>query len=429
MTTKLDEIATKARSNPTLRFTSLAHLVTPAFLKETWQSINRRGAAGVDRETVEEFEVNLDERIRDLHARARRGAYRPPPVRRVEIPKGNGKTRALGIPTVEDRLLQAAVARVLSAVFEEDFLDVSFGYRPRRSAHDALRTLRRHLVVGKVMHIFEADIKSYFDKVNHDWLKRMLAHRIADPSILRLVHRWLCAGVMEGGVVLRTTEGVPQGGPISPLLANVYLHYCLDLWVEKVVKRHCAGYVGLVRYADDFVVCFQYEKDAMRFERALQRRLPKFGLTVAPEKTRRIVFGRFAKERLTTCSKKPCEFTFLGFRHICGEDRGGNFAVIRLPSQVALRRFRDRVRTWLWEHMHWKVRDHQKRLSSMLRGFYAYFALPHCAPKLNGVHNDVMRCWRKLLLRRSQRSKTHWSYLKKQKWFQLPTPVSVHTTV
>lgn len=282
-----------------------------------------------------EFEVDLDARIEDLHSRVRRGGYRPPPVRRVEI-------------------------------------------------------------TGKVMHVFEADIKSYFDTVNHDWLKKMLTHRIADPSLLRLVHRWLRAGVMDGGVVLRTEEGVPQGGPISPVLANVYLHYCLDLWFEKVVKPRCAGYVGLVRYADDFVVCFQFQDDAIRFGRALRGRLCKFGLRVAPEKTRRIWFGRFAKAYLAKYGKKPHEFVFLGFRHICGVDRNGKLMVVRLPSQAALRRFRDRVKTWLWAHMHWKVRHQQKRLASMLRGFYAYFALPNCSSKLLGVHNDAMRWIRQI---------------------------------
>ena len=429
MTTKLKEIAAKAQSDRRLRFTSLAHLLTPAFLRETWRMVNRRGAAGVDGETIREFEANLDDRIADLHDRARRGVYRPPPVRRVEIPKGEGKTRSLGIPTVEDRLLQAAVARVLSAVFEEDFLDVSFGYRPRRSAHDALRTVRGHLIGGKVMHIYEADIKSYFDKVNHAWLKKMLAERIADRSLLRLLHRWLRAGVMDSGVLLRSEQGVPQGGPISPLLANVYLHFSLDLWFEKVVKRRCAGYAALVRYADDFVVCFQYAKDARKFGRALYGRMAKFGLRLAPQKTRLILFGRFARERMAKLSREPEEFTFLGFRHICGVDRRGKFALIRLPGKAALRRFRDRVTKWLWEHMHWKVRDQQRRLASMLRGFYAYFALPHCSKILRGIHYDVTRCWRKILRRRSQRSKTHWSYLGKQQWFQLPAPVSLNPTV
>ncbi|HGY90676.1 MAG TPA: group II intron reverse transcriptase/maturase [Planctomycetes bacterium] len=429
MATKLDEIAAKAQGNKGLRFTSLAHLITPAFLKETWSQMNRRGAAGVDHETTQEFEANLDERIADLHDRARRGVYKPPPVRRVEIPKGRGKTRPLGIPTVEDRLLQAAVARVLSAVFEEDFLDTSFGYRPRRKAHDALRTLRGHLIAGKVMHIHDADIKSYFDRVNHAWLKRMLAERIVDRSIIRLISRWLRAGVMDGGVVVRTDQGVPQGGPISPLLANVYLHYALDLWFERIVRGRCRGAAYLVRFADDFVACFQYESDAKRYERALTGRMAKFGLCLSPEKTRRILFGRFARERLAEVDKKPEEFTFLGFRHICGVDRRGRYAVIRLPSDTVLRRFRRRVRTWLWDHMHWKVRDQQRHLTVMLRGFYAYFALPHCCGKLAAVHYDVMRSWRKILRRRSQRSKTHWSYLREQSWFKLPTPVSLHPGV
>ena len=391
--------------------------------------MNHRGAAGVDGETISEFGDNIDERIVDLHERARRGSYKPPPVRRVEIPKGAGKTRPLGIPTVEDRLLQAAVARILGAVFEEDFLDVSFGYRPRRSAHDALRTLRQQLVCGKVMQVLEADIKSYFDTVSHEWLMKMLAQRIADPSILRLIRRWLRAGVMDGGVVVRNDDGVPQGGPISPLLANIYLHFSLDLWFEKVVKKRCRGQAALVRYADDFVVCFQFERDAMKFEAVLPRRMAKFGLQLAPEKTRRLLFGRFARERLKKRRVKPEEFVFLGFRHICGVDRRGRFAVVRLPSKNALRRFSQRVRDWLWNHMHWKVRDQQRRLVSMLRGFYAYFALPHCCPKLAGVQLAVMRYWRKILLRRSQRSRAHWSYLKKQPWFQLPTPISLHRSV
>ncbi len=429
MITKLDEIAAKARSDKKLRFTSLAHLITPGFLKETWMKMNRRGAAGVDRETTAEFEAALDERIGSLYDRVRRGVYRPPPVRRVEIPKGNGKTRSLGIPTVEDRLLQAAVARILSAVYEEDFLDVSFGYRPRRSAHDAVRTLRGHLICQKVMHIYEADIASYFDRVNHDWLKRMLNERIVDRSVLRLIYRWLRAGVMDGGIVVRTEQGVPQGGPISPLLANVYLHYSLDLWFEKVVRKHCKGTARLVRYADDFVACFQLEKDAIRYGRALHGRMSKFGLNLAPAKTRRILFGRFARERLDRLGKKPEEFTFLGFRHICGVDRNGKYAVIRLPSQASLRRFRDRVRAWLRYHMHWKASDQQRQLSSMLRGFYAYFALPHCCGKLAAVLLDVKRYWKKFLRRRSQRARAHWSYLLKQPWFQLPVPVTKHPMV
>ncbi|MEJ2687252.1 MAG: reverse transcriptase domain-containing protein, partial [Gammaproteobacteria bacterium] len=268
-----------------------------------------------------------------------------------------------------------------------------------------------------------------FDHVNHDWLKQMVAHRIADRSILRLIHRWLRAGVLDGGLVVRTEEGVPQGGPISPLLANIYLHFVLDLWFEKVVAVRCRGEAKLVRFADDFVACFQLESDARRYGQALEGRMAKFGLRLSPEKTRRILFGRFAAERLSRFGRKPEEFVFLGFRHICGTDRRGRYAVIRLPSQKALRRFRNRVRTWLWSHMHWKVQDQQRHLATMLRGFYGYFALPHCCPKLSAVHHDVIRHWRKVLQRRSQRSRLHWSNLKAKPWFHLPAPVSLHAAV
>jgi len=429
MSTKLDKVAEKARSDHRLRFTSLAHLLSPEFLKETWTQLNKRGAHGVDGQTVKEFEDGLDERVQDLHARLKAGQYRAPPVRRVNIPKGQGKTRPLGIPTVEDRLVQAAVARILNAVYEPVFMDSSFGYRPKRSAHDALRQVRSHLIGDKVMHVYDMDIKSYFERVNHKWLRRMLSERIADPVILRLIDKWLRAGVMDDGVVVRREDGVPQGGPISPILANVYLHYVLDLWFEHKVKPHCRGEAHLVRFADDAVAMFQYGSDAKRFGRALKGRTEKFNLELSPEKTRQLLFGRFARERLAETGQRPETFEFLGFKHVCGVDRQGRFALVRIPSQKSCRKFLDRVRQWLRAHMHWKVRYQQRKLSQMLNGFYQYFALPHCGPKLCGIHATVMRQWRTTLRRRSQRSKTHWSYLKQQPWFTLPTPVSLHSTV
>jgi len=241
MTTKLARIADKAKVERKLRFTSLAHLLTPEFLLETWKQMNHKGASGVDGETTKDFESDLETRVEQLCARLKEKRYRPPPVRRVEIPKGEGKTRRLGIPTVEDRLLQRAVARILSAIYEQDFLELSYGFRPGRNPHQALRALRSHVVAGKVRHVYEADIRGYFNHINHEWLRKMVAHRIADPVILSLVGKWLRAGVMQDGVVVHVHEGSPQGGPVSPVLANIYLHYVLDLWFEKKFKTWCQG--------------------------------------------------------------------------------------------------------------------------------------------------------------------------------------------
>lgn len=251
MNTKLARIAEKAKTDRTTRFTSLAHLLTPEFLLETWRQMNRKGASGVDGETTKEFGSDLETRVQQLHARLKARQYRPPPVRRVEIPKGNGKTRPLGIPTVEDRLLQRAVARILSAIYEQDFLELSYGFRPGRNPHQALRALRSHLVAGKVRHVYEADIRGYFNHISHEWLRKMVAHRIADPVITSLIGKWLRAGVMQDGVVVHVHAGSPQGGPISPVLANIYLHYVLDLWFEKKFKTWCQGEAYLTRFADD----------------------------------------------------------------------------------------------------------------------------------------------------------------------------------
>src|SRR5499433_1912481 len=335
MSTQLGQIAKKAKTDPKVRFTSLAHLLTPEFLKETWKQMNRRGASGIDGETMKEFEQDLDTRVQELCERLKRGAYRAPPLRRVEIPKGPGKvgTRPLGIPTVEDRLLQRAVARILEAVFEADFLECSYGFRPGRNPHDALRALRRIIVTKKVGHLFEADIRGYFNHIQHEWLQKMVAHRIADPLILRLIGKWLNAGYMLGGVVTRTEEGSPQGGPISPILANIYLHHVLDLWFEKKIKPKCRGEAYLTRFADDFVGNFQYRRDAERFQQDLTDRFGKFGLELAEEKTRVMRFGRFVRSDLAKTGDKPDTFDFLGFKanlpsrsvpHTCLKPRKSN---------------------------------------------------------------------------------------------------------
>lgn len=429
MSTKLSGIAEKARKDPRLRFTSLAHIITPEFLKETWHQMNRKGAAGVDRETVKEFETKLDERIADLHQRLRHGSYRAPPVRRVNIPKGNGKTRPLGIPTVEDRLLQRAVARILDAIYEEDFLDCSHGYRRGRSPHQALKALRGQIVTGKVRHVYETDIRGYFNNLNHGWLRKMIAHRIADPVIQRLIAKWLKAGVMENGVIARPQAGTPQGGPISPCLANVYLHYTLDLWFARRAKKYMQVEAHLTRFVDDFVVTFQYKRDAENFDKKLRIRLKYFGLEVADEKTRMLIFGRFARERKAEFLEKPETFEFLGFKHVCGADANGKFNVIRIPSEKSCTRFLESTRDWLKRHPHWKRRDQQRQLTLMLNGFYRYFALHHCVDKLFRVRHDVLKQWRHTIKRQSQRHYVFWSYLRSCSWFDLPKPSVIHPTV
>ena len=426
MSTKLHKIAMKARADKSIRFTSLAHLLTSEFLIETWNMMNRKGACGIDKVSMEEFGIDLTNKIGKLIDQLKEGTYKPLPVRRVEIPKnGNTKeTRPLGIPTVEDRLIQKAVSRILEAIFEEEFLDCSFGFRPGQGPHAALSKLRSHIVANKVSQIYEADIKGYFNNINHHWLRKMLEHRIADPVVLRLVGKWLKAGVMTNGVVVVNSSGTPQGGPISCVLSNIYLHYVLDLWFEKRIKPIAQGQANLIRFVDDFVACFQYKRDATEFEKKLAERMQKFSLELVPDKTKRISFGRFARERERKFGVKAGSFVFLGFNHVCGEDKNGNFSLIRIPGHKSCRKFLDKVHDWFRCRFHWKVRDQQKHLSVMLRGFYRYFSLVHCDKKLNWIRREVHLIWRRSLRRRGQRQCVHWSYLTGCDWFELPYPPS-----
>jgi RNA-directed DNA polymerase len=402
----------------------LAHLLTPEFLKETWGTINRKGASGVDGESIGHFESELEQRIQEICVQLRAGAYRAPPVRRVEIPKGPGKTgtRPLGIPTVADRLLQKAVARILSAIFEADFCDFSYGYRPGRSPHHALRALREQIRLGWVNYVLEADIRGYFNHVSHSWMQEMVRQRIADPVILSLIGKWLKAGVMQDGAILRSEEGTPQGGPISCILANIYLHFSLDLWFQKRFKPQCRGEAYLVRFVDDFVVSFQYRADAEEFQRQLRDRFARFNLELAEEKTRLLLFGRFAAETRRRKNQKPETFEFLGFKHVCGTDRSERFAVVRIPSVKSCRKFLAGVHEWLRQHKHWSRREQQSHLRAMLQGFYQYFGLHHCQKKLSWIYREVTCQWRRTLCQQGQRHKLHWSYLETRDWFKLPLP-------
>jgi len=431
MSTQLSQIAKRAKLDRKARFTSLAHLLTPEILKETWGKMNRRASGGVDGVSAEQFERELGTHIEVICAQLKAGTYRAPLVRRVEIPKGPGKvgTRPLDIPTAADRLLQRAVARIVEAVFEADFLECSYGFRPGRNPHHALQILWEQTVTKKVMQVFE-DIRSYFTRINRQWLRKMVAHRIADPVILSLIGKGLNAGAMQDGVVIHTEEGTPQGGPISPVLSNVYLHFLLDLWFEKKIKPACRGEAYLVRFADDFVVSFQYREDVERFQAKVRERFAEFGLELAEEKTRGMLFGRFAAlTRLRYGQGRPDTFEFLGFKHVCGVDRSGRFALIRIPSVKSCRKFLARTRAWIMHRRHWRCWEQQEHLRRMLCGFYQYFGLYHCQRKLVWVRHQVQRQWIRALNSRGQRQKTHWTRLQDRSWFELPWPRNLHPTV
>ncbi len=330
------------------------------------------------------------------------------------------------MPTVEDRLLQAGVARILSAIYEADFLDCSYGFRPGRRAHDALAVIRREVILGRANWVVEADIRGYFDAIGHEWMLRMLELRIGDPWILRLIEKWLKAGIFESGQVTTPERGTPQGGPLSPVLANVYLHYALDLWFERVVRPRSQDSVTLVRFADDFVILCKNEEDARAIAAALPRRLGKFGLSLAEEKTQVVPFGRVHWWR---GEHRGHHFDFLGFRHHIGTSRTGRMSVVRIPSPKSVRRFLAETKEWLWEHMHDRPEEQQRMLASKVTGFYQYFSVWHAGPKLRSVRQEVLKYWKWALGRRSQRAKLSWVELQARTWFTLPMPKLVHREV
>ncbi|MGC8489066.1 MAG: group II intron reverse transcriptase/maturase [Clostridia bacterium] len=425
----LERIARKAKAALRERFTALAHHLSVEYLQETFAQMNRRGAPGVDRVSMAAYDQNLESNLANLVDRLKRRAYDAPPVRRVYIPKAGNpqKLRPLGIPVVEDRLLQAAVARLLNAIYEPIFRDSSFGFRPGRSAHDALRRIREGVMGGRVQYVFEADIRGFFDALSHEWLMRMLELKVGDPWILRLIRKWLKAEIRDNGVATRPTKGTPQGGPLSPVLANIYLHYVLDLWFDKVVRPELHGKAELVRYADDFLALFESEADARYFAELLPGRLAEFGLEVAPEKTRLVPFGakhwRQGKGAAGT-------FDFLGFSHYLGTSRkGGTMVVVRRPAKKSMHRFLMETKAWLHRNMHLPPREQQKGLTARLRGFYEYFGLRLSYPVMERVRTQTLRYWHQALNRRSQRSRATWEWLNQRAWFSLPAPRVLHPEV
>lgn len=425
METKLIRIAELAKSRPEMKFTSLAHLLDSEALIQCHRELPRKKATGINRTTKEEYEENLSDNIENLVSRLKQKSYRPMPVRRAYIDKpGTNKKRPLGIPEYEDKIVQRALAKILNAIYEQDFLDSSFGFRPNRNCHDALKILNYYFSNRRTNYVVDADIKGFFDNVDHKWMMKFLQHRINDPSLLRMIARFLKGGYMEEGKYYQTDLGTPQGGIISPILANVYLHYVLDLWFEKVVRKQCRGEAYIVRYADDFVCCFQYEQDAQNFYQALIKRLKKFNLEVAEDKTKIIPFGRFASEQCQReGSKKPQTFDFLGFTHYCGKSNNGKFRVKRKTSSKKMRAKLKQMKGWLKANRNLDIKLIMDKLNRSLVGYYNYYCITDNIYAVKEFVDKVGKLLYKWMNRRSQRKSFNWDkfnlFIKK---FPLPKP-------
>jgi len=424
----LDRVRNAAQQRKKEKFTSLLHHVTVDLLRESFLALKRRAAPGVDGVTWEDYEVGLEGNLLDLHARVHSGGYRALPVRRRFIPKpGTDKQRPLGIAALEDKIVQRALVAVLNAIYEEDFLGLSYGFRPGRSQHDALDALSVAISGTPVNWILDADIRSFFDSVSQEWLLRFLGHRIGDERILRLVRKWLKAGVLDDGEWSVSAEGTPQGAVISPLLANVYLHYVFDLWAKQWRGREAGGNVIVVRYADDIVVGFEHEADARRFWDAMRTRFEQFGLELHGEKTRLLEFGRNAAGRRQRRGLgKPETFTFLGFIFICGRSRRGAFLLHRKTRADRMRARLQEIKRTLSQHMHATIPEQGKWLKSVVTGYYAYHAVPTNVRALGRFRYHVMRLWLRTLRRRSQKDNMTWARLSEIAANWLPMPRILH---
>jgi RNA-directed DNA polymerase len=425
--TQVERIGRRAKGREGERFHNLLSALKVPLLKEAYQRLRKSAAPGVDGVTWEEYGERLDARLLDLQDRLHRGSYHPQPVRRVHIPKGDGRTRPLGIPTLEDKVVQQAVRMVLEPIFEAAFKGFSYGFRPGRSPHGALTAIAE-AISRKVNWVLDADIRAFFDTIAHEWMQKFLEHRIADRRLVRLLMKLLHAGVMEDGELHEVEEGTPQGGNVSPLLANIYLHYVLDLWAHQWRQKQARGEVYIVRYADDFVMGFQHEQDALAMREALASRLAQFGLELHPDKTRVIRFGRFAHEK---CGReglrRPATFDFLGFTHIAGQDRRGRFQLKRRTSRKKRKAKLAGLREQMRRRRHQPVPVQHAWLSSVLRGHYQYYGVPTNTPALRSFRERVRHGWHTQLQRRSQRARwgdaQHKAFAKR---FPLPLPKIHH---
>ena len=408
MSTTLDRLTELAKEDPKRQFYSIAHMITPEALYAAFRGLRKKASAGVDGVTYEEYERDVAGNLQTLHERLKNGKYQAQPLRRVYIPKENGKQRPLSIPALEDKLLQKAAVEILNAIYEQDFLDCSYGFRPGRGQHQALDEVRRVLCTKPTSWILEIDITAYFDTIVRNQLMEMIEKRVSDGSMLRLIRKWIKTGVIEEGRLLISETGTGQGQPISPLLANIYLHDVLDEWFERDVKPRLKGQAHEIRYADDAVLCFQYREDAEKVMEVLPKRFAKYGLTLHPEKTRLLEFGRYAAGNAKRQGKKPDTFDFLGYTHVCARSRRGKFTVYVGTMKKRLKRGLTAVADWCRENRHMPVEEQQKTLNAKLRGHYQYYGRPTNYRGILQFYRQVRCLWWKWLSRRTRGKSMTW---------------------
>jgi RNA-directed DNA polymerase len=423
----LDRVRRVASRDRDARFTALLHHVGVERLRAAYRALSPSAAAGVDAVTWESYGQDLEVRLRDLHDRVQRGAYRAKPSRRVYIPKADGRLRPLGIAALEDKIVQRAVVEVLNAIYETDFLGFSYGFRPGRGPHDALDALVVGIERKKVNWVLDADIRDFFTSLDHLWLVRFLEHRIADRRVLRLIQKWLRAGVIEDGAWSASESGSPQGATVSPLLANVYLHYVFDLWVQQWRRRHARGDVIIVRYADDVVLGFQHQSDAERFRKDLADRLARFGLSLNADKTRLIRFGRFAaQQRSERGLGRPETFEFLGFTHYCATTKDGRFAVRRRTIAKRMAAKLRETKVLLMQRRHWPIQAQGRWLGAVVRGHLAYYSVPGNIHQVTAFRDQLVRHWYRALRRRGQRHRLNWQKMRRHAERWLPPARYMH---
>jgi len=424
MLSKLQLIHQKAKADKTIKFTALMHhIYNIDMLRWSYLEIKRKAAPGVDNETWSSYGKDLETKLQDLSDRLKRGAYRAKPVRRVYIPKTDGKLRPLGVTALEDKIVQRATVAVLNTIYEVDFKEFSYGFRPKHSQHQALDSLYIGLTTKKVNYVFDADIRDFFNKINREWLVKMIEHRIADKRVVHLIQKWLNAGILEEGKIIYNEQGTPQGGSGSPLFANVFLHYVYDLWIQQWGKLKARGEMIVVRFADDTVVGFQYESDAKQFQKELKDRLLKFGLELHPDKTRLIEFGRFAEENRNKRGEgKPETFTFLGFTHICGKTKKGRFAIFRRTIKKRMHAKVKEIKDELKRRMHDSIRDVGLWLKAVVTGHYRYYGVPGNKQALDDFRYLISQRWMQSLKRRGQKGRIKWDKMTKliDRWLPLP---------